>query len=175
MKVKELIEEGAIGEIKKVQADFGFAATYDPNSRVFNPDLGGGALLDIGIYPLFLAYYLLGYPKEIKATAELAPTQVDQSGVVKLTYAGGEEAELAFTFMEDTPVEANIIGTKGEIHIGNRWHMPNNFTLKKNGEVENYNFDYPGNGYNYEADEVMRCLEKEVVESPHWSWSTANS
>ena len=86
VKAKEIFNSGKIGRVSHLVADFGFKADFDPKSRVFDPNLGGGALLDIGIYPLFFALYLFGQPTEVESQAKLAETGVDESCHVKLTF-----------------------------------------------------------------------------------------
>jgi predicted dehydrogenase len=169
IKTKEAINQGVIGDVSHLEADFGFLADYDPKSRLFDPYLGGGALLDIGIYPLFFAIYLFGSPVEIEASATLTKTGVDQSCKVHLLFAGGKTASLYFTLTEFTPVEARITGDKGEIKLPNRWYQPvNMITSKDSSQVETV-FDFVGNGYNYQAAEVQNCLGQNKIESDNWS------
>ncbi len=168
-RAKELVESGKIGAIKHLEADFGFKAEYDRHSRLFDPALGGGALLDIGIYPLFFALYLFGEPSEVESDAKLAATGVDESCRVKLTFGGGETANLYFTVTEFTPVEARIEGDQGEINLPNRWYQPVNLASTTEHGSEDYVMDFIGNGYNYQAAEVMKCLMEGRRESTKWS------
>ena len=169
IKAKQLVEAGSIGKVRHLEADFGFKATYNPDSRVFARELGGGALLDIGIYPLFFAVYLFGVPSVITAEAELADTGVDQSCRVKLSFSGGETADLMFTFTEDTAVEATITGDLGKIKLPNRWYQPVNVLEAKEQQWEETVIDFVGNGYNYQAMEVQKCLNQCKIESSLWS------
>ena len=166
---KELIQSGQIGTAEHLEADFGFKADFDPASRLFDPALGGGALLDIGIYPLFFALYLFGKPIEIESEAKLASTGVDESCKVKLKFEGGETANLFFTITEFTPVEAHIRGNQGEIILPNRWYQPVNVTVKSDHSTKEHSFDFVGNGYNYQAVEVMACLNRGEKVSPQWT------
>lgn len=168
-RTKQLIKSGTIGKVFHLQADFGFKATYDPNTRLFSPALGGGALLDIGIYPLFLATYLFGVPLGIESSAELAETGVDESCQVKLFFDNGVTADLSFTLGEFTPTEAKITGNKGELVLPNRWYQPVNLITNKNGDPVETVMDFLGNGYNYQAVEVQQCVENGKIESPRWS------
>ena len=168
-KAKELAHSGKIGVINHLDADFGFKATYDPKSRLFDPSLGGGALLDIGIYPLFFALYLFGEPIEVESDAKLAATGVDESCKVKLKFSGGETADLFFTVTEFTPVEARIIGNLGEIMMPNRWYQPVNLAITTEDGSEDIVMDFVGNGYNYQAVEVQNCLDDGKIESTKWS------
>jgi predicted dehydrogenase len=116
-KTLELVKEGAIGEIRQIRADFGFRAKYDPKDRLFNMHLGGGCVLDIGVYPLFLCQSLLGDPKNIEAKARLSATGVDEHCEAVLSYENAE-AEVISSFIYDTPRTAEIIGTKaGSIYL----------------------------------------------------------
>ncbi len=169
VKTKELIDNGSIGKVEHIAIDFGFKANYDPHSRLFNPDLGGGALLDIGIYPLFFARYLMGTPQEVKAVVQLASTGVDAASQVELTFANDVRAKLEFTFMDFTPIEAHIQGTEGAIKLQTRWYQPGNLILTNQQGSEEMVIDIEGNGYNYQAAEVMRCLDEGSIESQMWS------
>ncbi|MCB8998818.1 MAG: Gfo/Idh/MocA family oxidoreductase [Bacteroidales bacterium] len=163
---KRLIDSGAIGKVKILNADFGFKAPYDPNSRLFNPVLGGGSLLDIGIYPVFLSLYFLGYPDEIKAQAIKAPTGVDESISISFLYNSGALANIHSTFAANTNTDANIYGDKGKIHIQRQWFRPSTVLLSQENEtVQKLEFPARANGYEYEAEEVMRCLDEGKEES----------
>lgn len=156
-----------LGAIRIINADFGFRADYDPESRLFNPALGGGCLLDIGIYPVFLSLLLLGYPDEIKAVCVKAESGVDESMAVSLRFNSGAIASLHFTFTAHTEVSANIYFEKGKIRINPRWPTLSSLSLQKyNSESEEIKFNYTSNGYDYEALEVMRCLDEGLTESP---------
>jgi predicted dehydrogenase len=166
IKTMELIKEGQIGEIKMLNADFGFQADYNPESRLFNPFLGGGSLLDIGIYPVFLSLLLLGYPKEIKAVAIKVPTGVDESVSISLAYESGALASLYCTFACFTTTDADIYGDKGKIHLETQWFRPTEVVLSRNNESpEELSFPAKANGYEYEALEVMKCIENGFTES----------
>lgn len=166
LKILEIIESGQLGEIYSVKADFGFNATFDPNGRLFNPNLAGGSLLDIGIYPVFLALLLMGRPDDLKAFAKFSSTGVDEECQVIFNYNNGQTANLHSTIRSLTKTEAFIYGEKGTINIHTRWHEPSSFTLMLNGErPEHFQFTYTGNGYYLEAQEVMKCLELQQKES----------
>lgn len=163
----ELIQAGAIGQVVAVKADFGFAAHYDPQGRLFNPALGGGALLDIGIYPAFLALLVLGMPARIRAAASFGPSRVDEDTAMIFEYDHGAMAHLHANLRYDTPIEAQIYGTAGHIHLHSRWHHARELTLhRKDHAPEVFRYDYPGLGYQFEAAEVMRCLDAGLRESP---------
>lgn len=175
-KVLDLIASGAIGKVLTVKADFGFHSPYNPSQRTFDPALGGGSLLDIGIYPLFLANLLLGKPQNIKATAKLAPTGVDETCAAILQYPGGEMAIIDSTFVYKTPTEAYIYGDNGGcIHIHPRFHGPNEgFTLlMPDRDPVFFPFEWDNLGYRYEAIEVMQCLRDGKKESDLWPLSAS--
>jgi predicted dehydrogenase len=169
IETRALIQSGAIGRAMHLEADFGFKADFDAGSRLFNPELGGGALLDIGIYPLFFATYLFGVPTKIEARAKLANTGVDESCHVQLTFAGGETANLTFTLAEFTPIEARIKGDEGEIMLPNRWYQPVNIITTTNKKPQEKPINFVGNGYNYQVHEVHKCLDESKIESDKWS------
>jgi len=168
-KVISLIQSGEIGEIKIVQADFGFKASTPPNPRLFEPNLGGGALLDIGIYPVFLAISLLGRPVEIFATMKPFPSGVDQQIAIVLKFQSGALASLNATFEAVTPVEATIAGSEGIIRMTNRFHnaLGNVELIKNSGAVDIGPIHREqGHGYQFEARHVGDCLRKNLIESP---------
>ena len=162
----DLIEEGRIGRVTGVKADFGFHSTFDPESRLYNRALGGGALLDIGVYPVFLALLLFGRPQEIKALATLSPTMVDEEIGILFRYAGGEMAHLHASVRSQTKTEAFIYGETGTIHLHTRWHEPTSMTiLHPDSRPEYLQWDFHSKGYAYEAVEVMNCLIEGQLES----------
>lgn len=169
-KILQLIREGELGEIKYVRADFGFAGAYHPDNRLFNLALGGGALLDIGIYPLFLCLLLLGEPQNILATGQLAPTGADESSHVLLQYKKGATAVVSSTFAAQTSITAEIAGTKGLIQIPSAWYKNDHFILRRAGaEPETIQMEPMVNGFEYQIRELMRCVDKGLIESPSMS------
>jgi predicted dehydrogenase len=166
-KIIEIRDSGELGSISAIYADFGFKAPVDYNDRLYNLNLGGGALLDIGIYPVFLSLLLLGNPSEIKSTAVIAETGADESCSILFKYGSGAIANLACTFTSDTPIEANIIFEKGRIRINRRWFAPSSLTITGSKEKSReLTFEYKGNGYHFEAIEAMKCLEDGLTECP---------
>ena len=173
LKTKELIAEGVIGEVQSVRADFGFKATFNSEHRLFNPALGGGALLDIGIYPLLLAQTFLGLPDTINTTAILGETKVDEDINVALTYQDQKIAHLHASFRSHTPVDAHIYGTKGYIYLPTRWHETVSHMLVYDyatSKATEYPMPQDAKGYKYEAQAVMEYLEAGLLESPIASW-----
>lgn len=163
--VLEKIKSGQYGKIKSVQADFGFPAEFDKNGRLFNKALGGGSLLDIGIYPVFLAYSLLGKPQKIKASAEFSETGVDTQCDVEFLYPGGVAAELKSSISEKTPTIAVIELDKATIRLNPRFHEPTSVSIKIDGKEEIREFGVETNGYNFEAEHVSQMLQEGKTES----------
>ncbi|PLX23358.1 MAG: hypothetical protein C0599_04645 [Salinivirgaceae bacterium] len=165
-KMLEWVDAGLIGEIISVKADFGFKAEYNPDGRLFNKNLGGGSLLDIGIYPAYLSLLLLGLPKEIKATARMTDTGVDSYFSALCEYENGAVATLESTTEADTPIEGYIYGTKGFIKMHSRFHHTEKLTLNiYNKSEEIIELPYKGEGYVHEIDEVNDCITGGKVES----------
>jgi predicted dehydrogenase len=168
-KVMETIRGGAVGDVKLIQADFGFRAPEPRAQRLFDPRLGGGSLLDIGIYPVFLTQSILGKPTHVHAFITPFESGVDEQCVITMKFAGGALAVLSSTFAADTPVEAMIAGTEGRIVMRNRFHNAVGtveLTLGKNEprSLEVHRED--GFGYQFEARHVNECLRRELAESP---------
>ena len=162
--LRELVQN-RIGEPKLLHADFGFASPVAQN-RLFNPSLGGGALLDVGVYPVSLASYLLGKPTEVSSHAHLGATGVDEQNAIVLTHQNGALALLSSTIRAATPQEAFIMGTEGSIRVCAPWWQPEKLVLTDSDGEETFSSPLPHNGYAYEAAEVMRCLREGKLESP---------
>lgn len=168
-KVMEIIRSGQIGEVKLVQSDFGFRAPEPKAQRLFDPLLGGGSLLDIGIYPVFLAQSILGKPTHVHAFITPYESGVDEQCAMTMKFAGGALAVLSSTFAADTPVEAMIAGTLGRIVMRNRFHNARCSIELIIGNKEPQPIDVfreAGFGYQFEVRHVNECLKKGVTESP---------
>ncbi|MBI4976118.1 MAG: Gfo/Idh/MocA family oxidoreductase [Spirochaetes bacterium] len=165
VKAKELVLAGKIGEIRMLAADFGFRGSDDPKNRVNDPAVGGSSMLDVGIYPLSLAQFLLGDHALMTSTADIGPTGVDRANAVVLQYNSGALAVLSSAVNAVTIHEAFISGTKGEIRIHAPWWRSERVTVYDNGkEIET--FSMPHNTYAHEADHVGDCLAAGLTESP---------
>ena len=165
--IKEIISEGTIGSLQYIQADFGFSTPIDADSRLFNKALGGGSILDVGVYPISLATSLLGDPSLIKSVSALTETKVDAYSNSILQYPNGATAHLFSAVTTETPVEATIIGTKGRIKVDSPWYMATDFTVFLNdGTSKSYSFLHQTNGFEYEIIEVMNCLDNGLLQSP---------
>jgi predicted dehydrogenase len=165
VKTRELLASGAIGEVRMVTADFGFRTSVNPNGRLFNPAMGGGALLDVGIYPLSLAFMVLGTPSRVQSMAHLGETAVDEQAAIILGYDGGQMALLSTAIRTNTPHEAFILGSDGWIKINSPWWVSNQLTLKQGGQETTLHLPYKGNGYTHEAEEMIRLIRTGQGES----------
>lgn len=166
----DLVQSGAVGRVLSVKADFGFKAPFLPDKRLFNKNLGGGSLLDIGIYPLFLAYLILGKPSTVKALATFGTTGVDEQCGMVLQFDDGPTALLDSTIIATTDCLGVIQGETGQIRIHSRFHETKGVTLKRDGEPDKvFAFNRDTHGYDYEARHVMQCLAEGKTESPVWS------
>lgn len=164
---KEWYDSGSIGRIKMIKADFVSMCEGDPKDRLFRADLGGGALLDLGVYPLTLTMAFLGNEPEAITAAAHMKNNVDYDDAVILTY---KDAFAALTFGFDCKSEnaAAIIGEKGTIMFGHWFHCTENISLydSNNKLKETKYFPHPRTGYEYEITEVNRCLKAGILESP---------
>lgn len=163
--VLELVKSEKFGKITGLEADFGFEAPFLPEKRLFNKDLGGGSLLDIGIYPVFAALTLLGKPDTISAKAEFNETGVDESCSIVFNYQNGVRAHLLSTINKDTPTTAIINFEKARLTINRRFHEPTSVTILYNDQEETISFDVNTNGYNFEAEHVQQMLAQGRTES----------
>jgi len=162
-----LLADGAIGEITAVTADFGVAGPFPPGHRMRDPELGGGALLDLGVYPVTFAHLVLGAPDTVTAWASLTPEGTDQNTGLILGYSkSGAIATLHCGFVGETSQRATVTGTAGRVEIPYHFFRPDRFTLVRSGEVEEFSLPLRGNGLGYQAEEVMRCLRSGLTESP---------
>jgi predicted dehydrogenase len=169
-RVAELVRDGAVGEVRSVQADFGIAGPFPPSHRLRDPLQGGGALLDLGVYPVSFAQLLLGEPADVTAKAVLSDEGVDlQTGAV-LSWAGGALASVHCSIVSGTPRTASVTGTEGRIDVPHTFFHPDRFVLHRAGrDPEEFTADPadgPVNSFRHEAREVMRALRAGETESP---------
>jgi len=129
--VKVRVDQGEIGKVTHLVAAFGYPLPFDPTNRNFNPELGGGALLDRGIYPLSLSFYLLGQPASITSEANIGSTGVDMTSHYRLHYDSGAAAMLSASCEVYQPSEATIRGTAGQIHIHAPFLRPHRITMRQ--------------------------------------------
>jgi len=167
VRIRELITEGRLGDIRSVIADHGQWFVEDPDFRLFAPVLGGGALLDLGIYPISFASMIFGKPRTITAVSDPAFTGVDAQTTVVLQYEGGRQS-VAFTTLETLSAnQAAINGTDARIEVDGVFYAPTSFRLiTREREVEHFNIEHEGHGLRHQAAEVGRCLRAGLTESP---------
>lgn len=165
--VIQQIENKTFGEVLELEADFGFKANYDVTSRLIKKDLGGGSLLDIGIYPIFAALSTLGFPKDIEAEATYFENGVDSSCTMTFSYQHGTKAILKSTLLEDTPTTATFHCETGIIKLNSRFHEPCTVTMSPiNGEEKTLDFGYNTIGYSFEAQHLNELIQGGFKESP---------
>jgi len=164
---RALVDAGEIGELLLVQADFGARRDYDPGNRLFDLALGGGSVLDLGVYPVSFAQHVLGRPDRVTATGTTYPNGADRSAAIQLAYADGRAASLMCTLATQTPGRAVVAGTGGTIELVPPFHHATRLVVRRNGE-DPVEVELPatGRGYTHQAEEVQRCLAAGLTESP---------
>lgn len=170
---KKSLDDGLIGNPLLLQAEFGIHPTYDAHSRLFDSKLGGGSIPDIGIYPIFLALYLFGEPLSLDISSVPAPTGVDMTTTIVMKHKEGRMSVLTSSFACDLESDAKITGDAGRLRLRRMFHMPTTLAVRHtvNGPEMEIPVEIVGNGYNYEAAEVMRCIDEGLFESDVWSHS----
>lgn len=162
----ELVADGAIGEVRSVQADLGVRRDFDPADRMFALELGGGALLDLGVYVVSFAQMLLGDPDTVLAVGSLFPTGVDAEASLLLGYDDGRSASLLTSLRNALPGQARVFGTAGWIDVLPRFHHPQTIVVHRHGrEPETIVRSQLGGGYAHELIEVNACLRAGRAES----------
>jgi len=169
VEAKRRIDNGEIGDIKYINADFSFKSEFSLEDRTSNINLGGGAILDIGIYPAFLSYILLGIPKEILAKSIFHKTALSDVQTSMIFHYVEAQAILYSSFESQSDMVARISGMKGQIYLKDRWHHANGYTLIKNGREQEIELPVLGLGYCHEIIECHNCLRENRTESPNWS------
>jgi predicted dehydrogenase len=166
--VRDVLAAGTLGDVVTVTADHGQWFVADAEHRVFAPALGGGALLDLGVYPVSLASMVLGAPDVVTARSSKAFTGVDAQTSVILDHPGGAQAVLTTTLLARSPTRAAIVGTDARLEIDTVWYQPSSFTVISRDEQVLQRYDKPrtGNGLRYQATELVRCLRAGETESP---------
>lgn len=169
--VLDIINKKKYGDFLKLEADFGFKPEYDASSRLFEKSLGGGSLLDIGIYPIFAALSTLGVPKSLEAEATFFNNIVDSSCNMTFQYPNDVEAILKSTLLEETPTEAIFHCEKGMIKINSQFHAPSAVSITTNGKEETIDFGYSTIGYNFEVNHFNKLLRQGKTESDIMTFS----
>jgi predicted dehydrogenase len=163
----EMVTGGILGDLTSIQADLAIAPAYDPAHRLWNPDLAGGALLDLGVYPVALGSMLLGSPDLIRAVTSPAPTGVDENTAIIARYPGGAVGLYHCGLRAASTATATITGTRGHIIIDPPFFRPQSFTAYlENGSPQRESITLEGHGYTYQAAEVARCLRAGLTQSP---------
>ncbi len=168
---KRHIDAGAIGKVEGLRADFGFKMGPQTRERITKLELGGGALLDIGIYPVFLAQVMFGPPTTITAAARFSESGVDVDDTIVLEHEGGILATLHCTLLAKTKTEAVIYGREGTLYWDELWYKQSDFTIKKDNSEEELRYVAKprGFGYAHEAQAMVEDLREGRTESPLWS------
>ena len=173
--VIDWIKKGLIGEPKLVDASLGFNSPYDPESRLWNPKLAGGSLLDVGIYPLTLADLIYETtPEKISSLAELSPDGVDAHIAITLQFQNSALATLGSAINLSLPNGATILGESGSIEIPSFWCAQKAFTTKGSEKREIFR-PHEINGFEYQIREMDRCLSEGLTQSPKVSWKCSLS
>lgn len=167
----EILESGELGEASWVQADLGFKAQYDPQWRLFDPAAGGGALLDLAVYPLTWAIGTMGFPTSVQASADLNEDGVDLQTAITLGYSGVRHAQLMVSLNSSSTREARVSCTAGWLGTNAPLHNPTKlFIHPVNGPARTEVFETVGENYTYEFREATRCIQEGLNESPTMTW-----
>lgn len=165
--VKNWIQEKKIGDVRFLRISFGFQSKFDITSRLFNPDLAGGALLDLGIYPITYVVHMMGkLPNQIAGSAYLGKSGVDEMNVISMRYNEGVVADLSSAITVNSGTDAEIIGDNGKILVPNFWMADKAMLYDEMGNlVDSCSIPHRLNGYEYEAEEVNNCIRAGQLES----------
>jgi predicted dehydrogenase len=167
VRMRELIDDGAIGEVRSVQADLGVRNTAGPDDRFWSPELGGGALFDLGVYVVSFAQMILGTPTSVAASGAMAPSGVDVEESILLGFDDGRSAALQVSLRCAMPGAARVVGTDGWIEVPPRFHHPDRIVLHRNGsDPEEIVAPAVGGGYTHELVEVTERIAAGEPESP---------
>jgi predicted dehydrogenase len=171
-KAMEILKSGELGKLKMVRSDFAFNAVFDKDKRLYNTKLGGGSLLDIGIYPVFASLTSLGIPDAIKTFADFSETGSEESLSILFKYNNGAMANLTSGFSSYSPIQTEYCCEKGYLILHPRWFTPTDITIWKEGgeETKIPSMRRVGSGYQYEAEHVMKCLDENKLESEKMPW-----
>jgi len=165
--VNDLLKEERLGELLHFKADLSFRFDVGSEHRIYNRDLGGGALLDLGVYPIALASAFLGKPSEIKSMSHLYDTGVDDQVSMLFGYTSGAIAELGCSARYLTKNNATLHGSRGFLEIHGMIIRPEKITIHEQGqEMIEIDTPYTSNAYQYEAEAVMEMLDLERIEHP---------
>ncbi|MFC3689025.1 Gfo/Idh/MocA family protein [Aquipuribacter hungaricus] len=172
-RLRELVADGAVGEVRSVRADLGLRVPFDPSDRLWDPAQGGGALLDLGVYPVaWLQMVLGGTPASLEVAGATGPNGVDAESTVLWRTEDGRHGVGTCSLLSPLPGQAAVFGTEGWIEVPPRFHHPDRVVLHRTGggrsveTSEEVVAPATGTGYSHELDEVHRCLAAGLTESP---------
>lgn len=165
VRLRELLGEQVIGEVRLIQVSMGFRAQAAPESRLLNPGLAGGALLDVGVYPVSFTSMVWGRPERLDSQVYLGPTGVDLQETLLLGYVDGRLATLISSLHTPTNVAAYLFGTEGYIEIPKPWYHSQVLLIHKDGQTTSVACPYPGHGDQFQALETMSCIRAGKLES----------
>jgi predicted dehydrogenase len=165
-RVQQLVHSGAVGTVRQVRADLGFVVDKPPTDRLLDPALGGGTLLDMGVYPLTFAQLLLGEPSQVTSAGSLSPSGADLNVSLSLGYDSGAVASLSTTMTAWSPRTASVATDLGRLDLPAPFHHPPEVTWHSEDVTETLREDLIGTGLGNEAAEVVRCLRNGELESP---------
>ena len=168
VEVLNKVKEGIIGEVNYVNVDFSIYREFEESSRMLNMDLAGGSLLDMGIYPIFLAYIIFGYPEEIVGSSRFHKTGADIQTAAILKFKNGM-ANILSNFASQSDMVAKIHGTQGRILLDSTWHEAQGYKILKGQDCEEFKLPTKGKGFTYEIEECISCIQDGLMESPKWS------
>ena len=156
--LRSVLDEGRIGEVLHVEASFGFRMAVDPAHRLFDLNIGGGALLDLGIYPVHLAHFVLGVPTAVSASSRIGETGIDEDTVVTMQFDGGALAVARCAVRTNLPSTATVIGTDGTIELPMYMHAPSWVDIVTASGTDRIDAPFAPAGLSHEAVEVHGCL-----------------
>jgi predicted dehydrogenase len=166
-RAQDIVAAGRIGRVQGIRADFSFRLPFDPDSRLYDLSVGGGVLLDLGVYPATFAYLFLGRPDSVSTTGLLSPTGSDATAAMQWGYRDGRFAQIVCSVEYQSPFAAVISGSEGSITIGGTsLAVPEALTVTTAEGSETLTIARVGNGYGYEVAEVQRCIAAGELESP---------
>lgn len=165
--INRWMEQEMDSRVEYLRADFGIYKEFDPESRIFKPELGGGSLLDLGFYPVWLALHAYdSEPETIHAEGRLLENGTDDLVTMTLNFPGGGKADLMCANRMATPTKAEIYGNGYRLEIDTEFHCPYRASLTRGDHISTYNCKFKPHGYQFETDEVNRCIRDGLQESP---------
>ncbi|NIA24219.1 MAG: Gfo/Idh/MocA family oxidoreductase [Gammaproteobacteria bacterium] len=169
-RLEAIVRSRRLGEVRSVQANFGFLAGPHPSGRLFDRSLGGGTIMDLGVYVVTFAMMLLGAPDRITATAEMSDAGIDEQAGIVLHHRNGGLSTLSTSFVADSSMEAFVSGPDGHVRVHAPFHHSPMLSIERRGSVvETIDTSHEGSGYRFEVEEVHRCLLEGATESPRMS------